>query len=65
MRLRQLFFETAPEFLETFYLGAYSVYTLFKIFAVRFRRVSAGLFLQLVEVGFPKTNPVLNLYGGF
>ena len=65
MCLRQLFFETALEFLEAFYLGAYSVYPLFNGFAVRFLRASASLFLQFVEVGFPKTNPVLNLYGGF
>ena len=63
--LRLLFFETAPEFLEAFYLGAYPVYPLFKIFAVRFRRVSAGLFLKPVQVGFPKKYPVLKLYGGF
>ena len=32
---------------------------------MRFRRVSAGLFLQFVEMGFPKKYPVLNLYSGF
>ena len=65
MRLRQLFFETALEFLETFYLCAYPVYSLFKIFVVRFLSASASMFRQFVEVRFPKLNPVLNLYGGF
>ena len=32
---------------------------------MRFRRVSAGLFLQFVQVGFPKLNPVPKLYGSF
>ena len=63
MRLRQLFFETAPEFLEAFYLGSDPVYSLFQVFSVRFRRVSASLFRQSFQVGFPKLYPVLNLYG--